>query len=126
MSKKHETEPEQTEVTDVSDAAIAEAFEIDTGKTGRAKSSINIEKFRALIETAIRKMEELGSNGVKLPMTQINQALGTRFKNNNSLAYRLKTGKETKPILEEHNLYVGGRGLWNGDISQQKIAFVKK
>jgi hypothetical protein len=100
-------------------------FEVDTGKKGKGKASINIEKFRELIDKVEAAMVNLNSNAVRISITEINKMLGTAVSNNNSFAYRLKTGRDTKPILEEHNLYIGSRGSWNGPVEDQKLAFVR-
>lgn len=120
------SEEAETEATEPSEEASSDdIFEVDTGKKGRGKSAIDIDKFKDCLERVEAAMEKLDSNAVKITLTQINKLLGTSVSNNNSFAYRLKTGKDTKPILAEHNLYVGSRGSWNGAIEDQRIAFVK-
>jgi len=112
----NETEAEQPASDDI--------FEIDTGKKGRGKSAIDLDKFKDLIDRVEAAMERL-DGPVKIKLGEINKLLGTSVSNNNSFAYRLKTGRDTKPILTDHNLYVGSRGSWNGPVEEQRIAFVR-
>jgi hypothetical protein len=121
MSKRNEdSEP----VEEVTDEQLADLFVADTGRS-RKGASISIEKFQELLVKAEAAMESIGSNAVAISLPKLNSLLGTSYHNNNSLAYALKTGKSTAPVLKEHNLYVGGKGLWSGPVADQSLRFVK-
>lgn len=117
-AEEQPTEPEKEEASD-------DIFEVDTGKKGSGKSAIDLDKFKDMIDKVEAAIDKSETNAVKISLANINKLLGTSVSNNNSFAYRLKTGRETKPILAEHNLYVGSRGSWNGPVEDQRIAFVK-
>jgi len=117
MSKRNENE-EQTEAD--------ELFVVDSGRARARDSAIDMEKFVDLLEKAEQAITQLGSNAVCISLPKLNAMLGTRYHNNNSLAYALKTGKATAPVLKEHGIYIGGKGRWNGPVEDQSIRFVKK